>query len=61
MLRQLLSKKKLKNLLKTALWLEFTTPNAAKKEIKYWYQDETRIGLKTIERKKIQLLSQTNR
>jgi hypothetical protein len=48
-------------LLKTALWLEFTTPNAAKKGIKYWYQDETRIGLKTIERKKIQLLSQTNR
>jgi hypothetical protein len=52
MLRQLLSKKKLKTLLKTALWLEFTTPNAAKKGIKYWYQDETTIGLKTIESKK---------
>jgi hypothetical protein len=61
MLRQLLSKKKLKNLFKTDFWLEFTTPNAAKKGIKYWDQDETRIGLKTLERKKLQLLSQTNR
>ena len=34
-------------------WLEFTSPNPAKKGIKYWCQDETRIGLKTIERKKI--------
>ena len=25
-------------MLKTALWLEFTTPDAAKKGIKYWYQ-----------------------
>ena len=28
-------------------------PNPAKKGLKYWCQDETRIGLKTIERKKI--------
>jgi hypothetical protein len=35
------------------LWLESTTPNPAKKGLKYWCQDETRLGLKTIERKKI--------
>jgi hypothetical protein len=40
-------------LLKTICWLEFTSPNPAKKGIKYWCQDETRIGLKTLERKKI--------
>ena len=40
-------------MLKTALWLESTTPNPAKKGLKYWCQDETRLGLKTIERKKI--------
>jgi len=39
-------------LLKTALWLEYTTPNPAKKGLKYWCQDETPLGLKTIERKK---------
>jgi transposase len=33
--------------------LESTTPNPAKNGLKYWCQDETRIGLKTIERKKI--------
>ncbi len=33
--------------------MESTTPNPAKKGLKYWCQDETRIGLKTIERKKI--------
>jgi hypothetical protein len=43
-------------LLKTALWLESITPNPAKKGIKYWCQDETRIGLKTIERKRITAL-----
>jgi len=43
-------------LLKTALWLESTTPNPAKKGLKYWCQDETRLGLKTIERKKITAL-----
>ncbi|MEG4805672.1 transposase [Microcoleus sp. ARI1-B5] len=32
--------------------MEYTTPNPAKKGTKYWCQDETRIGLKTIERKK---------
>jgi hypothetical protein len=32
--------------------LESTTPNPAKKGLKYWCQDETRIGLKMIERKK---------
>jgi hypothetical protein len=46
-------KKKLENLLKVAFWLESTTPNPAKNGLKYWCQDETRIGLKTIERKKI--------
>ncbi len=35
------------------MWLESTTPNPAKKGLKYWCQDETRLGLKTIERKKI--------
>jgi len=35
------------------LVLESTTPNPAKKGLKYWCQDETRLGLKTIERKKI--------
>jgi hypothetical protein len=29
-----------------------TTPNPANKAIKYWCQDETRLGLKTIESKK---------
>jgi hypothetical protein len=33
--------------------LESTTPNPAKNGLKYWCQDETRIGLKTIERKKL--------
>jgi hypothetical protein len=56
MLSQLSSLKKLKTLLKTALGLESTTPNPAKKGLKYWCQDETRLGLKTIERKKITAL-----
>ena len=43
-------------MLKTFLWLEFTTPNPAKKGLKYWFQDETRLGLKTIERKRITAL-----
>jgi hypothetical protein len=34
------------------LWLESTTPNPTKKGIKYWCQDGTIIGLKTIESKK---------
>jgi hypothetical protein len=33
--------------------LDSIDPNPAKKGLKYWCQDETRIGLKTIERKKI--------
>ena len=33
--------------------MESNTPNPAKNSLKYWCQDETRIGLKTIERKKI--------
>jgi len=37
------------------LWLESTTPNPEKK-LKYWCQDETRLGLKTIEIKKITAL-----
>jgi hypothetical protein len=32
--------------------LESATPNSAKDGLKYWCQDETRMGLKTIERKK---------
>ena len=40
-------------MLKVVSWLESTTPNSAKNGLKYWCQDETRIGLKTIERKKI--------
>jgi hypothetical protein len=40
-------------LLKVACWLDSVAPNPAKKGLKYWCQDETRIGLKTIERKKI--------
>jgi hypothetical protein len=41
-------KKKLEKLLKVVSWLESTTPNPAKSGLKYWCQDETRIGLKTI-------------
>jgi len=49
-------KNTLDELLKMACWLESTTPNPAKKGVKYWCQDETRIGLKTIERKRITAL-----
>ena len=44
--------KKIKKLLKVACGLESTTPKPAKNRLKYWFQDETIIGLKTIERKK---------
>jgi hypothetical protein len=40
-------------LLKVSCWLDSITPNSAKNGLKYWCQDETRIGWKTIERKKI--------
>jgi transposase len=40
-------------LLKIICWLDFTAPKPSKKGLKYWCQDETRIGLKTIERKKL--------
>jgi hypothetical protein len=40
------------SVLETDLGLESTTPNSAKKGLNYWCQDETRLGLKTIERKK---------
>jgi len=40
-------------LLKVTCWLDSVDTNPAKKGLKYWCQDETRIGLKTIERKKI--------
>ena len=40
-------------MLQVAWWLESGTAKEAKKGLKYWCQDETRIGLKTIERKKI--------
>jgi hypothetical protein len=40
-------------LLKVVFWFDSTTPNPAKNGLKYWCQDETRIGLKTIESKKI--------
>jgi hypothetical protein len=33
--------------------LDSLDTNLAKKGLKYWCQDESRIGLKTIERKKI--------
>jgi len=36
--------------------LDSLTPKPAKNGLKYWCQDETRIGLKTIERKKITAL-----
>jgi hypothetical protein len=49
-------KNTLNKLLKMACWLEYTTPNPAKNGVKYWSQDETRIGLKTIERKRITAL-----
>ena len=49
-------KKKLEKLLQVACWLESVTPKTAKNGLKYWRQDETRIGLKTRERKKIQLV-----
>jgi hypothetical protein len=48
-----LFKRKLEKFLKVACWLDSVDPNPAKKGLKYWCQDETRIGLKTIERKKI--------
>ncbi len=40
-------------MLQVACWLESVTPKRAKNGLLYWCQDETRIGLKTIERKKI--------
>jgi transposase len=43
-------------LLQVSWWLESITPNPAKNGLKYWCEDETRIGLKTIERKKITAL-----
>jgi hypothetical protein len=36
--------------------LESLTPKPAKNELKYWCEDETKIGLKTIETKKITAL-----
>ena len=36
--------------------MESISPKPAEKGLKYWCQDETRIGLKTIERKKITAL-----
>ena len=47
------SLKKLEKLLQVAYWLESVTPHRAKNSLLYWCQDETRIALKTIERKKI--------
>ncbi|MEG3935016.1 MULTISPECIES: hypothetical protein [unclassified Microcoleus] len=49
-------KNTLNKLLKMPLWLESKTPNPAKNGVKDWSQDETRIGLKTIERKTITAL-----
>ena len=43
-------------MLQVSCWLESLTPNPAKNKLKYWCEDETRIGLKTIERKKITAL-----
>jgi hypothetical protein len=39
-------------LLQVSWWLESLTPKPAKNGLKYWCEDETRIGLKTIESKK---------
>ena len=36
--------------------MESISPKPAEKGLKYWCQDETRIGLKTIERKKLTAL-----
>ena len=36
--------------------MESISPKPAEKGLKYWCQDETRIGLKTLERKKITAL-----
>jgi hypothetical protein len=44
--------KKTRKILKVACWLDSVGLNPAKKGFKYWCQDETRIGLKTIEKKK---------
>jgi hypothetical protein len=49
-------KNTLNELVKMAGWLESMTPNPAKNGVKYWSQYETRIGLKTIERKRITAL-----
>ncbi|MCG5060413.1 MAG: IS630 family transposase [Limnoraphis sp. WC205] len=43
-------------MLKVCSWLESTTKNPAKNGIKYWCQDETRLGLKTRESKVITAL-----
>jgi hypothetical protein len=43
-------------LLQVSWWLESLTPKPAKNKLKYWCQDETRIGLKTIEKKRITAL-----
>ncbi|QDZ38585.1 IS630 family transposase [Euhalothece natronophila Z-M001] len=45
-------KKKLPNLLNAVKWLEEMERKESRK-IRYWCQDETRLGLKTIERKRI--------
>ena len=45
-------KKKLPLLLKTVEWLE-KMERKENRKIRYWCQDETRLGLKTIERKRI--------
>ena len=50
-----LFKKKLNQILKAIQWLESGTENPAKNGIKYWVEDETRLGLKTIEKRKITL------
>lgn len=50
-----LFKKNLSKILKALQWLESTTKNPAKNGIEYWVQDETRLGLKTLERRKITL------
>jgi len=44
-------KKKLPELLKIVKWLEELEDK--KRPLRYWSQDETRLGLKTIERRKV--------
>ena len=53
-----MSLKKTRKIPESSVLVEFCRSdlNPAKNDLKYWCQDETRVGLKTIERKKITAL-----